>query len=109
MLCMAHQDEYGGATTGASGNSNDGGTIADGIGKMEAVGISGVEVVGDDDHDATLLLHLVSIASCGVGDTCLPGISVSESESFEHRKCETIDATDTGGGELSDGSAFDDE
>ncbi|GKD05861.1 hypothetical protein Tco_1180835 [Tanacetum coccineum] len=53
----------GGATTGASRNSDDGATIADGAGKIGAVGISEVEVVGDDDRDATLLLHLVSIAS----------------------------------------------
>ncbi|GJY77139.1 hypothetical protein Tco_0482255 [Tanacetum coccineum] len=52
-----------GATTCASENSDDGVTITDGAGKIEAVGISGVEVVGDDDHDSTLLLHLVSIAS----------------------------------------------
>ncbi|GKG55194.1 hypothetical protein Tco_0563181, partial [Tanacetum coccineum] len=46
-----------------SGNSDDGVTIADGAGKIGAVGISGLEVVGDDDRDATLLLYLVSIAS----------------------------------------------
>ncbi|GJR07937.1 hypothetical protein Tco_0479177 [Tanacetum coccineum] len=44
----------GGATIGGSGNSYDGATIADGAGKMGAVGIYEVEVVGDDDHDATL-------------------------------------------------------
>nr|GEV03576.1 hypothetical protein [Tanacetum cinerariifolium] len=53
-----YMDEYGGATTGASRNSNDGETVADGTGKMEAVGISGVEVVGDDDRNATLLFNL---------------------------------------------------
>nr|GFD17469.1 hypothetical protein [Tanacetum cinerariifolium] len=41
----------------------DSATTVDGAGKMGAVWISGVEVVGDDDRDATLLLHLVSIAS----------------------------------------------
>ncbi|GKC16344.1 hypothetical protein Tco_1013126 [Tanacetum coccineum] len=46
---------------------------------MGAVGISGVEVV------------------------------VSDSESSEHRKGETIGAIGTEGSELSDGSAFDDE
>ncbi|GJZ80866.1 hypothetical protein Tco_0645860 [Tanacetum coccineum] len=57
---IAHRRRIpGGATTGASGNSDDGATIADGASKMGAVGISGVEVVGDDDPDATLLLHLV--------------------------------------------------
>ncbi|GJW12697.1 hypothetical protein Tco_1578524 [Tanacetum coccineum] len=57
---IAHRRRIPGeATTGASGNSDDGATIADGAGKMEAVGISRVEVVGDDDHDATLILHLV--------------------------------------------------
>ncbi|GKF24969.1 hypothetical protein Tco_0080863 [Tanacetum coccineum] len=80
MPYMAHQDEYG-----ASGNSDDG------AGKMGAIGISGVEVVGDDDH------------------TCLSGISVSDSESSKHRQGKTRVATDTGGSELSDGSAFDDE
>nr|GEX02170.1 hypothetical protein [Tanacetum cinerariifolium] len=35
----------GGATTGASENSDDGATITDGAGKMEALGICGVEVV----------------------------------------------------------------
>ncbi|GKA23416.1 hypothetical protein Tco_0709378 [Tanacetum coccineum] len=49
----------GGATTGASGNSDDGATIADGAGKIGVVGISGIEVVGDDDRNATLLLYLV--------------------------------------------------
>nr|GFB55822.1 hypothetical protein [Tanacetum cinerariifolium] len=52
---------------------------------------------------------LVSIASRGVGDTCLSGISVSKYESSEHRKGETIGATDTRGSELFDGSTFDDE
>ncbi|GKB95309.1 hypothetical protein Tco_0981446 [Tanacetum coccineum] len=83
-----HRRILGGATTGASRNSDDGATIADGAGKIGAVGISGVEVVGD---------------------TCLSSISVSDSESSEHRKGETICATDTRGGELSDGSASDDE
>nr|GFC67159.1 hypothetical protein [Tanacetum cinerariifolium] len=55
------------------GNSDDGVTIAYGAGKMEEVGIYGIEVEGDDDSDVTLLLHLVSIASSGVGDTCLSG------------------------------------
>nr|GFC99797.1 hypothetical protein [Tanacetum cinerariifolium] len=55
---------------GASGNSDDDATIADGAGKMGAVGISGVEVV------------------------------VSDFKSSEHRKGETLSATDTGGGEL---------
>ncbi|GJS00098.1 hypothetical protein Tco_0954892 [Tanacetum coccineum] len=77
----------GGATIGTSGNSNDGATIADGAGKIGVVGVSRVEVVGNDDGDATLLLNLISIASLG----------------------ETIGATDMGGGELSDGSASDDE
>ncbi|GJW19907.1 hypothetical protein Tco_0027343 [Tanacetum coccineum] len=66
----------GGATTGASGYSDDGVTIADGAGKMGVVGISRVEVVGY---------------------TCLLGILVFDSESSEHRKSETIGATDTGG------------
>nr|GEU38372.1 hypothetical protein [Tanacetum cinerariifolium] len=69
----------GRATTGVSGNLDDGVTTVDGAGKMGAVGISGVEVV------------------------------VSDYESSEHRKGKTIGATDTGGGELSDGSASDDE
>ncbi|GKF25203.1 hypothetical protein Tco_0081097 [Tanacetum coccineum] len=72
----------GGASTDASGNSDDGATIADGAGKMGAVGISGIEVVG---------------------------ISVSDSELSKHRKGETIGAIDTRGGELSDGSAYDNE
>ncbi|GKA20749.1 hypothetical protein Tco_0700738 [Tanacetum coccineum] len=50
----------GGEKKGASGNSDDGAIIADGTGKMGAIGIFGIEVVG---------------------------------------------ATDTGGGELSDGSS----
>nr|GEV08962.1 hypothetical protein [Tanacetum cinerariifolium] len=83
-----HRRISGGVTTGASGNSDDGATIADGTGKIGAVGIFGVQVVGD---------------------TCLLGISVFDSESSEHRKGETISAIDTGGGELSDGSASDDE
>ncbi|GKB59494.1 hypothetical protein Tco_0915680 [Tanacetum coccineum] len=58
-----HRRIPSGATTGASGYSDDGATIADGVGKMEAVGISRVEVVGD---------------------TCLLGISVSDSESSHH-------------------------
>ncbi|GKF04373.1 hypothetical protein Tco_0035041 [Tanacetum coccineum] len=70
----------GGATTGASGYSDDGATITDGVGKMGAVGISGVEVVG---------------------------ISVSDFESSEHRKGETIGATETGGGELSNRTSDD--
>nr|GEZ70084.1 hypothetical protein [Tanacetum cinerariifolium] len=78
----------GGATTCASGNTNYGATIAYGAGEMGAVGISGVEVVGD---------------------TCLSGISVFDYESSEHGKCETIGATDQGGGELSNGSTSDDE
>nr|GEX78324.1 reverse transcriptase domain-containing protein [Tanacetum cinerariifolium] len=41
------------------GNSDDGATIAYGAGKMGTVGISRIEVVGDDDRDASLLLHLV--------------------------------------------------
>nr|GEW12467.1 hypothetical protein [Tanacetum cinerariifolium] len=42
------------------GAASTGGMIsADGAGGMEAGGISEVEVVGDDDRDATLLLHLV--------------------------------------------------
>nr|GEX85431.1 reverse transcriptase domain-containing protein [Tanacetum cinerariifolium] len=49
----------GGATTSASGNSDDGVTIADSAGKMGALGIFGVELVGDDDLDTTQLLHLV--------------------------------------------------
>nr|GFD53285.1 hypothetical protein [Tanacetum cinerariifolium] len=53
----------GEATTGASGNSDDGAIIVDGASKIEAVWISRVEVVGGDDRNATLLLHLVSIAS----------------------------------------------
>ncbi|GKA06539.1 hypothetical protein Tco_0685763 [Tanacetum coccineum] len=57
MPYMAHQDEYGKMI------SVDGATIADSAGEIGAVGISRVEVVGDDDHDATLLLRLVSIAS----------------------------------------------
>ncbi|GJX68314.1 hypothetical protein Tco_0304041 [Tanacetum coccineum] len=73
--------------------SVDGVTIADGAGGMGAVGIFEVELVGDDDRDATLLLHLASIVSCGVDDRCLSGILVSDSESSEHRKGETIDAT----------------
>ncbi|GKD48051.1 hypothetical protein Tco_1277027 [Tanacetum coccineum] len=77
---IAHRRRIPGeATTGASGNSDDGATIADGAGKMEAVGISRVEVV------------------------------VSDSKSSEHRKGETIGATNTEGGELSHGSTFDDE
>nr|GFA08232.1 hypothetical protein [Tanacetum cinerariifolium] len=52
-----------GATKGASGNSDDGATTVDGAGKMGAIRISEVEVVGNDDRDATLLLHLVSITS----------------------------------------------
>nr|GFD35943.1 hypothetical protein [Tanacetum cinerariifolium] len=72
----------------ASGNSDDGATIADGAGKMGAVWISGIEVVGD---------------------TCLSGISVSDSKPSEHRKGKTIGASDTGGDELSDGSASNDE
>nr|GEY25909.1 hypothetical protein [Tanacetum cinerariifolium]GEY57138.1 hypothetical protein [Tanacetum cinerariifolium] len=86
-----------GATTGASGNSDDGVTTVDGASKIGAVGISGVEAVGDDDHDATRFLYLVSIASCGVGDTCLSGILVYDFESSEHRNGETIGATDMGG------------
>nr|GFA59042.1 hypothetical protein [Tanacetum cinerariifolium] len=86
---IAHRQRIsGGATTGASGNSDDYATIADGADKMEAVGTSRIEVVGD---------------------TCLSGISVSDSESSKHKKGETIGATDTGDGELSDGSASDDE
>ncbi|GKG16228.1 hypothetical protein Tco_0358551 [Tanacetum coccineum] len=65
----------GGASTDASGNSDDGATIADGAGKMGAVRISGIEAAGD---------------------TYLSGISVSNSESSKHRKGETIGATDTG-------------
>ncbi|GKA33239.1 hypothetical protein Tco_0719606 [Tanacetum coccineum] len=83
-----HRRIPGGATTGASGNSDDGATIADGAGKMGVVGIFGVEVVGD---------------------TCLSGILVSDSESSKHKKGETIGATDTEGSELSDGSASHDE
>nr|GEY27092.1 hypothetical protein [Tanacetum cinerariifolium] len=49
----------GWATIGASGNSDDGATIADGAGKMRAVGVSKIEVIGD---------------------TCLSGILVSDSE-----------------------------
>ncbi|GKA91197.1 hypothetical protein Tco_0813067 [Tanacetum coccineum] len=64
-----HRRILSGETTGANGNSDDRAIIADGAGKMGAVGISGVEVVGD---------------------TCLLGISVSDSESSEHRKGETI-------------------
>ncbi|GKG15811.1 hypothetical protein Tco_0358134, partial [Tanacetum coccineum] len=82
-----HRRILGGATTGASGYSDDGATIADGMGKMGAVGISGVEVVGD---------------------TCLSSILVFDTESSEHRKGETIGATDTEGSELFDGSVFDD-
>nr|GEX41291.1 hypothetical protein [Tanacetum cinerariifolium] len=63
-----------GATTCASGNSDDGAIIAGGAGKMGAVGIYEVEVVGD---------------------TCLLGISVSNSELSKHKKGETIGATDT--------------
>nr|GFC39025.1 hypothetical protein [Tanacetum cinerariifolium] len=57
----------GGATTGVSGNSDDGAVsgnsddgaiIADGVGKMEEIRISRVEVVGDDDCDATLHFYL---------------------------------------------------
>ncbi|GJY64131.1 hypothetical protein Tco_0465591 [Tanacetum coccineum] len=59
----------GGATTSARGNSDDGAITADGAGRMGAVGISRVEVVGD---------------------TCLSSISVSDPESSEHRKGETI-------------------
>nr|GEY87234.1 hypothetical protein [Tanacetum cinerariifolium] len=77
-----------GVLQGASGNSDDGATIADGAGKIGVVGISRVEVVGD---------------------TCLSSISVSNYESSEHKKGKTIGATDTGGGELFDGSASDDE
>ncbi|GJY92336.1 hypothetical protein Tco_0508118 [Tanacetum coccineum] len=73
MPYMAHQDEYG-----ARGNSDDGATTIDGAGRMGAVGIYGVEVVGD---------------------TCLLGISVSDSESSEHKKGETTCATDTEGGD----------
>ncbi|GKA58960.1 hypothetical protein Tco_0758273 [Tanacetum coccineum] len=40
----------GGATTGGSGNSYDGATIADGAGKMEYIGIYELEVVGDEEH-----------------------------------------------------------
>ncbi|GKD99830.1 hypothetical protein Tco_1387814, partial [Tanacetum coccineum] len=53
-----HRRILGGATIGASGNSDDGATIADGAGKIGVVKISGIEVVGDDDHNATLRLHL---------------------------------------------------
>nr|GEV12658.1 putative reverse transcriptase domain-containing protein [Tanacetum cinerariifolium] len=47
------------ATTGASGNSDYGATTVDGAGKIGAAGIFRVEVVGDDDRDATLLLYIV--------------------------------------------------
>ncbi|GKG36847.1 hypothetical protein Tco_0447020, partial [Tanacetum coccineum] len=47
----------GGASTGEM-ISVDGATTADGASRIGTVGISRVEVVGDDDHDATLLLHL---------------------------------------------------
>ncbi|GKG26845.1 hypothetical protein Tco_0402548, partial [Tanacetum coccineum] len=70
------------------GNSDDGTTTTDGAGRIGALGIYGVEVLGD---------------------TCLSGISVSNFELSEHRKGETIGATDTGCGELSDGSASDEE
>ncbi|GJZ26157.1 hypothetical protein Tco_0570410 [Tanacetum coccineum] len=71
-----HRRIPGGATIGASGYSDDGATIADGAGKMGAVEISRVEVV------------------C---DACLSGISVSDSESSEHRKGEATAAAPTSG------------
>nr|GEV34337.1 hypothetical protein [Tanacetum cinerariifolium] len=74
--------------TGVSRNADDGAIIADGAGKIGAVEVSGIEVVGH---------------------TCLSGISVSDSESSEHKKGETIGAIDTRGSELSDGSASNDE
>nr|GEW12187.1 hypothetical protein [Tanacetum cinerariifolium] len=95
--------------------SVDGATIVGGAGRREAVGISKVEVVGDDDpdgednRDATLLLHLATIASLGADDTCLSGNSVSDTKSFEHRKGEIVGATGTGGCEPSDGPDIDDE
>ncbi|GKG16078.1 hypothetical protein Tco_0358401, partial [Tanacetum coccineum] len=55
--------------------------------------------------NATILLLL----DFGGVTTCLSGISVSDYESSKHRKGETMGATDTGGGELSDGSASVDE
>nr|GEY91643.1 hypothetical protein [Tanacetum cinerariifolium] len=56
---IAHRRRIPGrASTGASGNSDDGATTVDGAGKMGAVGIYRVEVVGDDDHDATMILQL---------------------------------------------------
>nr|GEY45007.1 hypothetical protein [Tanacetum cinerariifolium] len=89
LIRIAHHRRIpGGETTGASGNSNGGATIADGAGKIGALGISRVEVVGD---------------------TCLSGISVYDFELSKHRKGETIGAIYTGGGELFDGSASDDE
>nr|GFC74191.1 hypothetical protein [Tanacetum cinerariifolium] len=49
---IAHRRRImGGATTGSGGNSNDGATVADGAGKIKVVGISGIEVVGDDDRN----------------------------------------------------------
>ncbi|GJV93162.1 hypothetical protein Tco_1540975 [Tanacetum coccineum] len=60
---MAHQDVCGDMI------SVDGATIVGGADGIGAVGIYEVKVVGDDDldgedgHDATLLLHLATIAS----------------------------------------------
>nr|GEW16147.1 hypothetical protein [Tanacetum cinerariifolium] len=83
QIRIAHRRRIpGGATTVANGNSDDGAPIADGAGKMGTIGIFRIEVVG---------------------------ILVSNSESSEPRKGETIGATDMGGGELYDGSASNDE
>nr|GFA92525.1 hypothetical protein [Tanacetum cinerariifolium] len=49
----------GGVTTGASGNSYEGATIADGASKIGALGNFRVKVVCDDDRDATLILHSI--------------------------------------------------
>ncbi|GJX93107.1 hypothetical protein Tco_0347693 [Tanacetum coccineum] len=45
---------------------------------------------------------LVDGATTADGDICLSDISVSDYESYEYRKGETIDATYTGGSDISD-------
>ncbi|GKB59602.1 hypothetical protein Tco_0915788 [Tanacetum coccineum] len=66
---IAHRQRIPGDESIGEMISVDGAIIVGGAGGMGAVGIYEVEVVGDDDldgedgHDATLLLHLATIAS----------------------------------------------
>ncbi|GKB88345.1 hypothetical protein Tco_0960617 [Tanacetum coccineum] len=66
----------GGASTGASGYSDDGATTTDGVGKIGAIWISIIEVVGD---------------------TCLLSISLYDFESSEHIKGKTNGKSGTRG------------